>query len=129
LANTAPRIGDGFLIRIFGVTRPRQAGQSFTQLPGDRHDGVVVVSGVSAGRKVDSAMARTYREIAIEQMLETVEEAMSQVIDWWADLPPPMKEAIEQFRTQLGAAIDSVEFVKRALDRQVHETDRGKGPP
>jgi hypothetical protein len=26
-----------------------------------------------------------------------------------------MKEAIEQFRTQLGAAIDSVEFVRRAL--------------
>jgi hypothetical protein len=73
-------------------------------------------------------MARTYREIAIEQMLETVEEAMSQVIDWWGDLPPSMKEAIEQFRTQLGAAIDSVEFVKRALDRQVLETDRGKGP-
>ena len=71
-------------------------------------------------------MARTYREIAIEQMLETVEEAMSQVI---ADLPPPMKEAIEQFRTQLSAAIDSVEFVKRALDRQVHETNRGKDPP
>ena len=39
-----------------------------------------------------------------------------------------MNEAIEQFRTQLGAAIDSVEFVKRALDRQVHETDRGRGP-
>jgi hypothetical protein len=37
---------------------------------------------------------------------------MSQVIDWWGDLPPPMKEAIEQFRTQLGAAIDYVEFVK-----------------
>jgi hypothetical protein len=49
-------------------------------------------------------------------------------IDWWGDLPPPMQEAIEQFRTQLGAAIDSVEFVKRALDRQVPETDRGKGP-
>jgi len=64
-------------------------------------------------------MARTYREIAIEEMLGTVEEAMRQVIDWWADLPAPMKEAIEQFRTQLGAAIDSVEFVKRALDRQV----------
>jgi len=46
---------------------------------------------------------------------------MSHVIDWWGDLPPPMKEAIEQFRTQLGAAIDSVEFVKRALDRQVPE--------
>jgi hypothetical protein len=32
-----------------------------------------------------------------------------------------MKEAIEQFRTQLGAAIDSVEFVKKALDRRVPE--------
>ena len=63
-------------------------------------------------------------------MLGTVEEAMSQVINWWGELPPPMKEAIEQFRTQLGAAIDSVYSVKRALDRQVHdETDRGKGPP
>src|SRR5262245_61624949 len=80
-----------------------------------------------AGRRGDSAMARTYRDIAIEEMLQTVEEAMSQVIDWWGDLPPPMKEAIEQFRIQLGAAIDSVEFVKRALDREVHE-DRGKGP-
>ena len=80
------------------------------------------------GIKGDSAMAKTYRDIAIEQMLGTVEEAMSQVIDWWGDLPPPMKEAIEQFRNQLGAAIDSVEFVKRALDRQIHETDRGKGP-
>jgi hypothetical protein len=49
---------------------------------------------------------------------------MSQILDWRGDLPLPMKEAIEQFRTQLGAAIDSVEFVKRALDRQVQETDR-----
>lgn len=73
-------------------------------------------------------MARTYREIAIEEMLRTVEEAMSDVIDWWGDLPQPMKDAIEQFRSQLGAAIDSVEFVKRALDRQIHETERGKGP-
>jgi hypothetical protein len=39
-----------------------------------------------------------------------------------------MKEAIGQFRGQLGAAIDSVEFVKRALDRQKHETEPGKGP-
>ena len=70
-------------------------------------------------------MARTYREIAIDQMLRTVEEAMSSVIEWWGDLPPPMKEAIEQFRAQLGVAIDSVEFVKRALDRQAPETDRG----
>jgi len=73
--------------------------------------------------------AKTYRDIAIEQMLGNVEEAMSQVINWWGDLPPPMKEAVEQFRIQLGAAIDSVEFVKKALDRQVHETDHGRGPP
>lgn len=73
-------------------------------------------------------MARTYRDIAIEDMLGTVQEAMSQAIDWWGDLPPPMKEAIEQFRTQLGAAIDSVEFVKRALDREVLENERGEGP-
>jgi hypothetical protein len=72
-------------------------------------------------------MARTYREIATEQMLRTVEEAMSRAIDWWGDLPPPMKDAIEQFRIELGAAIDSVEFVKRALDRQVPENDRPEG--
>jgi hypothetical protein len=73
-------------------------------------------------------MARTYRDIAIEQMLGTVEEAMGQVIGYWPDLPAPMKEGIERFRTQLRAAIDSVEFVKKALDREVHETDGGKGP-
>jgi len=90
--------------------------------------GPAVLSGLSAGRRGDSAMARSYREIAIEEMLRTVEEAMSHVIDWWGDLPAPMKEAIEQFRTQLGAAIDSVDFVKRALDRQVPENDRGEDP-
>jgi hypothetical protein len=74
-------------------------------------------------------MARTYRDLAMEEMLAIAEQAMSQAIDWWGDKPPPMKAAIEQFRIQLGAAIDSVEFVKRALDRQIHETDRGKGPP
>jgi hypothetical protein len=68
-------------------------------------------------------MARTYREIAIEEMLGTVEEAMHRVINWWGVLPPPMNEAIVEFRAQLGAAIDSVEFVKRALDREVHETE------
>ena len=73
-------------------------------------------------------MARTYREIATEDMVLTVEEAMSRVVDWWGDLPPSMKEAVEQFRTRLEAAIDSVEFVKKALDRCVHETDHGKGP-
>jgi hypothetical protein len=73
-------------------------------------------------------MLKTYREIAIEQMIVTVEEAMSQVLDYWGDLPPSMQEAVEQFRTRLGATIDSVEFVKKALDRCVHETDHGKGP-
>ena len=66
-------------------------------------------------------MAKTYRDVAIDQMIATVEEAMSQAINWWGDLPPPMKEAIERFRTQLGVAIDSVEFVKKALDRRVPE--------
>ena len=75
-----------------------------------------------------SAMARTYRDIAIEDMVRTVEDAMSGVIAWWGDLPVPMKEAIEQFRTQLGAAIDSVEFVKRALEREIPETERGPDP-
>jgi hypothetical protein len=71
----------------------------------------------------DGAMAKTYREIAIVEMLSTVEEAMSRVTNWWGDKPPPMKEAVEQFRIRLEAAIDSVEFVKRALDREVHETE------
>jgi hypothetical protein len=73
-------------------------------------------------------MVQTYRDVAIEQMIVTVEEATSRVLDCWGDLPPSMKEAVEQFRSRLGAAIDSVEFVKRALDRCVHETDHGKGP-
>jgi len=33
-----------------------------------------------------------------------------------------MKEALDKFRVQLGAAIDSVEFVKKAFDRPVPET-------
>jgi hypothetical protein len=74
-------------------------------------------------------MARTYRDMAIEDMVRTVEEAMSRAIDWWGDLPPSMNEAVEQFRTQLGVAIDSVEFVKRALDREVPETNYWDGPP
>ena len=73
-------------------------------------------------------MARTYREIAMEQMLGTVEEAMSDVIVYWGCLPAPMKEAIEQFRAQLDAAIDSVEFVRKAFDREVHEYGQ-KGLP
>jgi hypothetical protein len=81
-----------------------------------------------AGTRGGSTMARTYRDIAIEDMLETIEEAMRHVIDWWGDLPPPMKDAIEQFRIQLGTTIDSAEFVKKALDREVHDADAGTGP-
>jgi hypothetical protein len=73
-------------------------------------------------------MVKTYRDVAIEQMIGTVEEAMCQVLNYWGDLPPSMKEAVEQFRSRLGDAIDSVEFVKKALSRCVHETDHGKGP-
>ena len=72
-------------------------------------------------------MAKIYREIVIEQMVLTVEEAMSRVIDWWGDLPPSMKEAVDEFRAQVGAAIDSVEFVRRALDTPVPETDCEEG--
>ena len=68
-------------------------------------------------------MARIYREIVIEQMVLTVEEAMSRVIDWWGDLPPSMKDAIQEFRAQVGAAINSVEFVKKALDTPAPDRD------
>jgi type IV secretory pathway ATPase VirB11/archaellum biosynthesis ATPase len=40
-------------------------------------------------------------------MLGTIEDAVQRVLNCWVDLPPPMKKAIEQFRTQLGGAIDS----------------------
>ena len=67
---------------------------------------------------------KTYREVVILEMLESIEEAMHRAIDWWPDLPREMEDAIEQFRGQLEAAIDSVEFVKKALGQQIHETDR-----
>jgi hypothetical protein len=41
-------------------------------------------------------MARIYREVAIEQMVLTVEEAMSRVLDYWGDLPPSMKAAVDE---------------------------------
>ena len=68
-------------------------------------------------------MAKLYRDVVLEDMVLTVEEAMSRVIDWWGDLPSSMKEAIGQFRVQVEAAIHSVEFVRRALDTQVPEPD------
>ena len=64
-----------------------------------------------------------YRDVAINDMVGTVETAMRQVLDCWAELPPPMQDAIDEFRIQLGAAIDSVYVVKRALDQEVHESE------
>jgi hypothetical protein len=66
-------------------------------------------------------MAKTYRDTAITDMLGTIEDAMRDVLNCWAELPPPMHEAIEKFRARLHAAIDSVEFVKKALDHEVQE--------
>src|SRR5262249_52867464 len=77
--------------------------------------------GSGTPKERGKTMAKTYRDVAIDQMIATVEEAMSRAIDWWGSLPPPMNEAIDKFRVQLGAAIDSVEFVKRELDRRVPE--------
>jgi hypothetical protein len=67
-------------------------------------------------------MAKTYRDVAIDQIVATVEEAMSHAIDWWGTLPTPMNEAIDKFRIQHGAAIDSVEFVKRVVNRTVPDS-------
>jgi hypothetical protein len=82
------------------------------------------VVGGGLKERDNRTMPKTYRDVAIEQMIATVEEAMSRVIDWYGELPTPMNEAIGTFRVQLGAAIDSVEFVKRALDRPAPETPR-----
>ena len=60
-------------------------------------------------------MAKTYRDVAIEQMIATVEEAMSRVVDWWGDLPMPMHEAIDSFRVQLGAAIEAAALRGQAI--------------
>ena len=74
-------------------------------------------------------MVKTYRDVAVEQMIETVEEAMSQVLNYWGGLPPSMKESGRTIsQPTWGEAIDSVKFVKKALSRCVHETDHGKGP-
>jgi hypothetical protein len=68
-------------------------------------------------------MTKLYRDVVLEDMVLTVEEAMSRVIDWWGDLPSSMKDAIGEFRVQVEAAIDSVEFVRRALNTHVPEPD------
>ena len=47
-------------------------------------------------------MAKTYRDVAIEQMVATTKEAMSGVIDWWGELPTPMNEALTNFASNLG---------------------------
>jgi hypothetical protein len=71
----------------------------------------------------EKPMPKIYREIAINDMMGTIEDAMRRVLNHWEELPPPMQEAVTQFRVQLEAAIDSVYVVKRALDTQVHESE------
>jgi Ribonuclease G/E len=50
----------------------------------------------------DKTIVETYRDVTIEQMIVTVEEAMSQALNYWGDLPPSMKQVVEQFRGSTG---------------------------
>jgi len=70
--------------------------------------GNLLARGDVSGRQKANVMAKTYREIATDEMLGTVEDAMREVLDCWTELPPPMQEAVDQFRDRLAAAIDSV---------------------
>ncbi|HUJ47475.1 MAG TPA: hypothetical protein VLV55_10120 [Rhizomicrobium sp.] len=70
-------------------------------------------------------MAKTYRDIAVNGMLGTIEDSMREVLNCWVELPPEMQDALAQFRARLHATIDSVEFVQRALDREAHEGNEG----
>ena len=72
-------------------------------------------------------MAKTYRQIATSDMLSTIEDSMRRVLNNWAELPPSMQEALDLFRIRLNEAIDSVEFVQRALDHEFHGPDEGPG--
>jgi hypothetical protein len=38
----------------------------------------------------------------MDEMLGTIEEAMSQAINWWGDLPPPMKTRSSSFAPNSG---------------------------
>ena len=39
-------------------------------------------------------MAKTWREVAVAEMLGTVEDAMREVLNCWADLPPSMQHLL-----------------------------------
>ena len=58
----------------------------------------VFPGGGGSPKEGGKTMAKTYRDVAIDQMIATVEEAMSRAIDWWGNLPTPMNEAIDKFR-------------------------------
>jgi hypothetical protein len=61
---------------------PRTLGTSlllWAHRPAQAND---VVS--AAALKRGKTMAKTYRDVAIDQMIASVEKAMSHVIDWWA---------------------------------------------
>src|SRR4051794_8734588 len=67
-----------------------------------------VLTGLSAGARDDSDMEKTYREISVGQMLGTVEEAMSQVIDWALDAPKP------QPLSELESSMDQVQVQQKS---------------
>src|SRR5215470_7119474 len=58
-------------------------------------------AGGGPRQRDNHTMAKTYRDVVIEQMIAPVEDAMSGAIDWWGELPTPMNEAIDKFRVQL----------------------------
>ena len=72
-------------------------------------------------------MAKTYRDVAIDQMIATVEEAMSRAIDWWGNLPTPMNEAIDSFAFNLGSNRFR-RIVKKALDRTEYRKRQRRRP-
>jgi type IV secretory pathway ATPase VirB11/archaellum biosynthesis ATPase len=80
----------------------------------------------SRGTGKEKRMPKIYREIAVTNMIGTVEDAMRRVLNNWAELPAEMQDAIDQFRIQLDAAIDSVYIVKRALDTQIHKSEEDR---
>jgi hypothetical protein len=51
--------------------------------------------------------------------LETVEEAMSQVMDRWEDLQPPMKEATSSFASNLGRRTPGGKSDARAIATRI----------
>src|SRR5258705_3478391 len=79
------------IVRLYEGVPTRQGGHEVvaaspkaisTASPGEGSTSPAVLSGLSAGRRGDNAMTRTYREIALDEMLRNVVEAMRHVTNW-----------------------------------------------